>query len=170
MLEALLVNAGYRVVCARSVFMALEALAEEAFPIVIIDRGLEDGDGIVLPALAKQPVAERVHVRSYRVAVSVARMGRLLTYQGEGTRRVSRTDRGRDLVLQPARRPGDDGLERDEGHADRDRDALGLAEPVPELAEPVHSSAQSADLPVEDRPVTTLSPSTLKRTSRRLPS
>jgi two-component system, cell cycle response regulator len=48
MLEALLVNAGYRVVCARSVFMALEALAEDAFPIVIIDRGLEDGDGIRL--------------------------------------------------------------------------------------------------------------------------
>jgi len=48
MLEVLLSNAGYRVVCARSVFMALEALAEESFPIVIIDRGLEDGDGIRL--------------------------------------------------------------------------------------------------------------------------
>jgi diguanylate cyclase (GGDEF)-like protein len=48
MLEALLAHAGYRVVCARSVFMALEALAEEAFPIVIIDRGLQDGDGIRL--------------------------------------------------------------------------------------------------------------------------
>lgn len=48
MLEALLASAGYRVVCARSVFMALEALAEEAFPIVIIDRGLQDGDGIRL--------------------------------------------------------------------------------------------------------------------------
>ncbi|HVF16635.1 MAG TPA: diguanylate cyclase [Steroidobacteraceae bacterium] len=48
MLEVLLSNSGYRVVCARSVFMALEALAEEAFPIVIIDRGLEDGDGIRL--------------------------------------------------------------------------------------------------------------------------
>lgn len=48
MLEALLKHAGYRVVCARSVFMALEALAEESFPIVVIDRGLEDGDGIRL--------------------------------------------------------------------------------------------------------------------------
>jgi two-component system, cell cycle response regulator len=48
MLEALLTNAGYRVVAARSVFMALEALAEETFPIVVIDRGLEDGDGIRL--------------------------------------------------------------------------------------------------------------------------
>ena len=48
MLEALLTHAGYRVVCARSVFMALEALAEESFPIVVIDRGLEDGDGIRL--------------------------------------------------------------------------------------------------------------------------
>jgi diguanylate cyclase (GGDEF)-like protein len=48
MLEALLTNAGYRVVAARSVFMALEALAEESFPIVVIDRGLEDGDGIRL--------------------------------------------------------------------------------------------------------------------------
>jgi len=48
MLEALLTNAGYRVVCARSVFMALESLAEESFPIVVIDRGLEDGDGIRL--------------------------------------------------------------------------------------------------------------------------
>jgi diguanylate cyclase (GGDEF)-like protein len=48
MLEVLLTHAGYRVVCARSVFMALEALAEESFPIVVIDRGLEDGDGIRL--------------------------------------------------------------------------------------------------------------------------
>jgi two-component system, cell cycle response regulator len=48
MLEALLTNAGYRVVSARSAFMAREALAEERFPIVVIDRGLEDGDGIRL--------------------------------------------------------------------------------------------------------------------------
>jgi two-component system, cell cycle response regulator len=48
MLEALLTSSGYRVVCARSGFMAKEALAEEAFPIVIIDRGLEDGDGMRL--------------------------------------------------------------------------------------------------------------------------
>jgi diguanylate cyclase (GGDEF)-like protein len=48
MLQALLVASGYRVVCARSGFMAKEALAEEAFPIVIIDRGLEDGDGMRL--------------------------------------------------------------------------------------------------------------------------
>jgi two-component system cell cycle response regulator len=54
LLEALLAKAGYRVVCARSVFMALEALAEETFPIVIIDRGLEDGDGIRLCAEIRQ--------------------------------------------------------------------------------------------------------------------
>lgn len=50
MLEALLLSCGYRAVCARSVLMALEALAEETFQIVIIDRGLEDGDGIGLCA------------------------------------------------------------------------------------------------------------------------
>lgn len=54
MLEALLTNAGYRVVCARSVFMAREALAEERFPIVVIDRGLEDGDGIRLCSEIRQ--------------------------------------------------------------------------------------------------------------------
>jgi two-component system, cell cycle response regulator len=48
MLQALLTAGGYRVVCARSVFMAKESLAEESFPIVIIDRGLEDGDGMRL--------------------------------------------------------------------------------------------------------------------------
>lgn len=48
MLDALLSEHGYRVVCARSGFMAKEALAEESFPIVIIDRGLEDGDGMRL--------------------------------------------------------------------------------------------------------------------------
>ena len=57
MLEALLSQAGYRVVCARSVFMALEALAEESFPIVIIDRGLEDGDGIRLCREIRQNAA-----------------------------------------------------------------------------------------------------------------
>jgi two-component system, cell cycle response regulator len=54
LLAVLLTNAGYRAVCARSVFMALEALAEEAFPIVIIDRGLEDGDGIRLCSEIRQ--------------------------------------------------------------------------------------------------------------------
>jgi two-component system, cell cycle response regulator len=57
MLEALLSQEGYRVVCARSVFMALEALAEESFPIVIIDRGLEDGDGIRLCKEIRQNVS-----------------------------------------------------------------------------------------------------------------
>lgn len=54
MLEALLVAHGYRVVCARSGFMAKEALAEEAFQIVIIDRGLEDGDGMRLCSDVRQ--------------------------------------------------------------------------------------------------------------------
>jgi diguanylate cyclase (GGDEF)-like protein len=54
MLEALLVAHGYRVVCARSGFMAKEALAEEVFQIVIIDRGLEDGDGMRLCADVRQ--------------------------------------------------------------------------------------------------------------------
>lgn len=54
MLDALLTKAGYRVVCVRSVFMAQEALAEESFPIVIIDRGLEDGDGIRLCSEIRQ--------------------------------------------------------------------------------------------------------------------
>jgi diguanylate cyclase (GGDEF)-like protein len=54
MLDALLTNAGYRVVCARSAFMAREALAEERFPIVVIDRGLDDGDGIRLCSEIRQ--------------------------------------------------------------------------------------------------------------------
>jgi len=54
MLEALLTANGYRVVRARSGFMAKEALAEESFPIVVIDRGLEDGDGIRLCAEIRQ--------------------------------------------------------------------------------------------------------------------
>lgn len=54
MLEALLTANGYRVVIARSGFMAKEALAEESFPIVIIDRGLEDGDGMRLCAEIRQ--------------------------------------------------------------------------------------------------------------------
>ena len=54
MLEALLASHGYRVVCARSAFMAKEALAEEPFPIVIIDRGLEDDDGMRLCAEIRQ--------------------------------------------------------------------------------------------------------------------
>ncbi len=45
-LESLLSAHGYRVVGARSGFMAQEALAEEYFPIVIINRGLEGGDGL----------------------------------------------------------------------------------------------------------------------------
>jgi two-component system cell cycle response regulator len=48
MLQVLLTAGGYRAVCARSAFMARESLAEESFPIVIIDRGLEDGDGMRL--------------------------------------------------------------------------------------------------------------------------
>ncbi len=60
MLEALLVAHGYRVVYARSVFMAKEALAEEQFQIVVIDRGLEDGDGMRLCADIRQR-----HERAY---------------------------------------------------------------------------------------------------------
>lgn len=48
MLETLLSAHGFRVVCARSGFMAKESLAEDTFQIVIIDRGLEDGDGMRL--------------------------------------------------------------------------------------------------------------------------
>ena len=54
LLEALLTEHGYRVVTARSAFMAKEALAEEPFPIVIIDRGLEDDDGMRLCAEIRQ--------------------------------------------------------------------------------------------------------------------
>jgi two-component system, cell cycle response regulator len=46
--ESLLGARVARVVGARSAFMAKEALAEESFPIVIIDRGLQDEDGIGL--------------------------------------------------------------------------------------------------------------------------
>ncbi|HEY8537434.1 MAG TPA: diguanylate cyclase, partial [Steroidobacteraceae bacterium] len=47
-LQALLSERGYRVFGASTGFMAREALAEETFPIVIIDRDLDNGEGLAL--------------------------------------------------------------------------------------------------------------------------
>lgn len=58
--ETFLAQQEYRVVTARSAFMALEALAEESFPVVIIDRDLDDEDGMRLCA----QIRER-HERGY---------------------------------------------------------------------------------------------------------
>lgn len=63
MLEALLTSSGYNVVCVRSVWLAHEALAEQRFQIVIIDRGLEDGDGIKLcTELRQRPALGYVYI------------------------------------------------------------------------------------------------------------
>jgi two-component system cell cycle response regulator len=47
-LQALLQEKGYRVVVARTAFMAREALAEEVFLIVIVDRDLDGDEGLAL--------------------------------------------------------------------------------------------------------------------------
>jgi diguanylate cyclase (GGDEF)-like protein len=47
-LQAFLRERGFRVVAAHTAFMAWEALAEEYFPIVVIDKDLGNGEGLVL--------------------------------------------------------------------------------------------------------------------------